>query len=169
MDEARFFELIDEARDGSQPTSPSADPVTLAGLLVDVDDDELVGFSAEYERQMTRLNDWRVWGAGYVAQGGMSDDGFAYFRSWIIGKGEDAVGQALTDPDGLVDFLADGEELSNEELQYAAFDQLEDRGLEETAATSAAGEDGAPTGEPFDEATVEADFPRLATWFAAQV
>jgi hypothetical protein len=37
----------------------------------------------------------------------MSDDSFEYFRSWVIGKGAEAVAQALTDPDGLVDFLAE--------------------------------------------------------------
>jgi hypothetical protein len=165
MDETRFFEILDEARDGGDATSPSADPERLAGVLGELEDDELEGFDREFDRQIERLNDWRIWGAGFVAAGGMSDDAFIDFRSWIIGKGADAIAQALSDPDGLVEFLSDGDELSNEGLRYVSLELLEERGVEEPLHPSGGGE---PMGEPFDETTVEADYPRLAAWAANQ-
>ena len=30
---------------------------------------------------------WDLWGAAYLANGGCSDDGFDYFRGWLIGQG----------------------------------------------------------------------------------
>ncbi|MBI5160930.1 MAG: DUF4240 domain-containing protein [Micrococcales bacterium] len=143
MDRSRFYELIDEAREGTDAAAPSADAEDLRDVLERVDDDELAGFAAALGRELSRLDDWRVRGAGHVALGslgglgGLGDDGFHYFRLWIIGKGQDAVDQAIEDPDGLAEYLGDE-----------------------------GGSDGEPAGEEFDEDTVHARYPRLAAWAA---
>jgi uncharacterized protein DUF4240 len=155
----RFYDLIESARTGSAPTDPSADAEELRTLLTAVEDEDLLGFVRTFEAEHERLNTWAVWGAGYVAAGGMSDDGFRYFRSWLIGKGRDAVETALTDPDDLADFL-DGSTVENEELEYAAFDLLEERGLDRELVEQDTDSD--PTGVPFDEDTVATTYPRIA-------
>jgi hypothetical protein len=65
------------------------------------------------------LNNWRLWAAGYVIAGGMSDDGFHYFRSWIVGKGKKVFDIAMKDPDELGPFI-DDTEVDNELLEYVA-------------------------------------------------
>ena len=47
-----------------------------------------------------------LWCVAYVAMGGCSDDGFDYFRGWLITKGEIVFKATLQDPDSLVDVLA---------------------------------------------------------------
>ena len=42
-----------------------------------------------------------MWGAAYVIHGGCSDDGFEYFRRWLISRGRKAYEAALADPDSL--------------------------------------------------------------------
>lgn len=163
MDEAAFWKIIDKARGAklgmASPKKPSADEDRLLALLQKEPDEVAKGFSSEYARQMSRLNRWSVWGAGYVIAGGMSDDGFRYFRSWLIGKGKAAVERALADPDGLAPFV-DDEEVDNEGLEYVARGILEARGLEDDSEG-----EGETQGEPFDEETVEAAYPRLAKKF----
>lgn len=108
---------------------------------------------------------WRLWAAGYVIAGGMSDDSFHYFRSWIIGKGRNAFEVAMNDPGKLGPFV-DSKEVDNELLEYVAVKLLDQRGVEEDPRDrSQRSADAEPTGESFDEDTVGAVFPKLAALF----
>jgi hypothetical protein len=111
------------------------------------------------------LNKWRLWAAGYVIAGGMSDDSFHYFRSWVVGKGKNTFEVAMTDPDELGP-LVDNNEVDNELLEYVAVNILGQRGVEEDPRDrSDRLADGEPTGEPFEEDTVAAAFPKLTALF----
>ena len=44
---------------------------------------------------------WKLWGAAYLMNGGCSDDGFVYFRDWLILKGETIYTTALKDPEAI--------------------------------------------------------------------
>lgn len=160
MDLDRFYDIIEQAREEHGPTAPPADESALRDLLDELPDEEVAGFAERFQSELVRLNRWSVWGAGYVADDGMSDDGFHYFRSWLIGKGRDAVETALIDPDDLVEFLGEDEELDAEGLEYQALEILQERELPDPRDESSA--DGDPEGEPFDEETVQRSYPRLA-------
>ena len=160
MDLDRFYDLVEQAREGHGPTAPPADEMALRVVLDGLPDDEVAGFAERFQSELVRLNRWSVWGAGYVAGDGMSDDGFHYFRSWLIGKGRDAVETALLAPDDLVELLGDDEELDAEGLEYQAIEILAERGLADPRDDSTA--DGEPEGDPFDEETVQRRYPRLA-------
>lgn len=159
----RFYDLIDAARSGDD-ASASADPERLASVLEGLDDEELSGFVVAFDDELIRLNRWDLWGAGYVANGGMSDDAFHYFRSWLIGKGSAAVEAVLEDPDSLAEFLGGDEELENEELEYVGLSHLEDRDLPDPrdAGDREQNADDEPAGTPFDEDTVDEAYPRIA-------
>lgn len=163
MDRTRFFEIIDAAREGVEDTAPSADADELRTGLEALDDDDLLEFVRRFDEELAGLNRWSVWEAGYVAEGGMSDDAFRYFRAWLIGKGAAAVDAVLADPEALTDYVDDEGGLENEELEYVALEAVDERGLldprgDEDAPTA----DGDPQGEPFDPDTADARLPRLA-------
>lgn len=161
MTDARFWEIIDKSRAGSGPLDPSAEPERLAEVLNELDNAELTDFGATYYRKLCDLNAWPLWGAGYVLGGGMSDDGFHYFRSWIIGKGEAAFNQALTDPDGISSFVEDDCELDNELLEYVATEIAEGRGLQDPRdETGDANADDDPSGAAWEEDSVHLQFPK---------
>ena len=42
-----------------------------------------------------------LWAAAYVMCGGASDDGFDYFRGWLIAQGREVFERSLADPDSL--------------------------------------------------------------------
>jgi hypothetical protein len=44
---------------------------------------------------------WDLWGAAYIMNRGCSDDGFVYFRGWLISQGFDRYHAALKRPDSL--------------------------------------------------------------------
>lgn len=44
-----------------------------------------------------------LWAAAYVINGGCSDDGFDYFRGWLILQGRKVFEQVVADPDALAD------------------------------------------------------------------
>ncbi|HEY4266592.1 MAG TPA: DUF4240 domain-containing protein [Galbitalea sp.] len=163
MDTGEFFSLIESARESSEPTAPSVKGDALRDILNELSDEKVADFAGEFTKQLVRLNRWDVWGAGYVIAGGMSDDSFHYFRSWLIGKGRDAVEQALAEPDGL-GLYVDTQDVENEELEYVAIELLEERGVEDDPRDAAEGSaDDAPEGDPFDEETVDSLYPSLAS------
>ena len=75
---------------------------------------------------------------------------------------------ALTNPDELGPFV-DTREVENELLEYVPLNVLEKRGIKEDAREKNAREqsdrspDGEPEGQPFDEDTVAASFPKLSS------
>ena len=145
MTDEQFWGLIDQARAGS---SASASPERLQKLLSPLSDDEVL-----------------LWAAGYVIAGGMGDDSFHCFRSWILGKGPGVFEVAMKDPDELGTFV-DNNDVDNELLEYAAVNVLEERAIEEDPRDrSDRRADDQPAGQPFDENTVAATCPKLAALF----
>lgn len=84
--------------------------------------DDIVKFEAAFLKQMARANTWDLWGAAYVIHGGCSDDGFDYFKRWLISRGKDTFERAVTKADDLADLIPrDADEpLEAESFGYAA-------------------------------------------------
>jgi hypothetical protein len=63
--------------------------------------DQVLAFDREFQNQLARSYTWNLWGAGYVINGGCSDDCFEYFRAWLIMQGRQTFERALQDGDSL--------------------------------------------------------------------
>lgn len=162
MTDERFWAVIDQARAGS---TASASPKQLKIVLGRLDNAEILDFGHKFYETLCDLNQWNLWAAGYVITGGMGDDSFHYFRSWIIGKGKIAFDLALRDPDELAP-LIDDQEVDNELLEYVALKVLEERGIKEDPRERAErSPDDDPSGEPFEEETASSRFPKLSSRF----
>lgn len=130
-----------------------------------------LAFEEGFNEAMQQAYRWNLWGAGYVIHGGMSDDGFDYFRAWLIGQGRAAFDQALADPDSLGDLIpADREAaLEMESLLYAAagaWEEVTGHSADGPQWQSSATAGGNPAGEPFKEETLAQTYPRLTARFA---
>lgn len=158
----RFWQLIDKARADNPAT---AQPKQLKKALSQLTDEEISAFGHMFTEKLCDLNQWRLWAAGYIIAGGMGDDSFHYFRSWIIGKGKNVFEVALRDPDELGPYV-DDKEVDNESLEYVAIDILRERGVEsDPRDLCERGADDAPVGEPFEEDSVSQLCPKLAARF----
>jgi Protein of unknown function (DUF4240) len=78
----------------------------------------------DFERHMVDLlassYTWNLWGAAYLINGGCSDDGFDYFRGWLIAQGQSVFDNALADPDSLANVPDLEEDVECEEMLYVA-------------------------------------------------
>lgn len=119
MDEARFWSIVDASCDLDQDRQLELIRASL-NLLTPT---ELEGFEAIFDRQMQRSYRWDLWGAAYVAMGGASDDGFEYFRLWLISRGRAAFEQTIQNPDSLADIVpANPEQMEFEDFAHVAPD-----------------------------------------------
>lgn len=154
--EVRFWALLHES---------GGDEGRLQKLLRSESIETVSAFARIFDQKLVELNRWSIWGAGYVIAGGMSDDSFHYFRSWILGKGKECYQVALSNPDSLGKFVEDPEECDNEGLEYVAVGILRDHGANDPRT---GGADGEPIGTPWEEDDLESLFPTLWKQFGEE-
>jgi hypothetical protein len=159
MDDEEFWSLVEAARDASDDNVDDR-PGALEQLLMGRQPDEVQDFQDFYDEMLRRAHRWDLWGAAYLMNGGCSDDGFRYFRDWLISEGRRVFEAALADPDSLAELpRLDGFEL--EDFGYVASDvyqQITGNDLEPALFE----ESGDPAGEQWEEDELPAMFPRLA-------
>jgi hypothetical protein len=104
MDESGFWQLVDAAH-ARAGDNEGARPPALRAALATLPATEIQAFQRIYDRVIARANRWDLYGAAYLMNiGGCSDDGFRYFRDWLISEGRDTYQRALAEPDTLADF-----------------------------------------------------------------
>src|SRR5687767_7966530 len=65
---------------------------------------ELLEFIRYFYHYHRSAYNWDIWTVAWLYQGGMcSDDGFTYFRYWLMSRGRQAYETAFTNPDDLLD------------------------------------------------------------------
>lgn len=110
----------------------------------------------------------------YLINGDCSNDGFDYFRGWLIAQGEAMFERALADPDTLADVVelsSDSVELADLELEdmlgvaYYAYEKNTGQELPEVAWDGPRHPDE-PAGKRWDEDDDAGYFARLP-WLAA--
>ena len=90
---------------------------------------EMVGFRLRTDKLLYDSYTSEMWCAGYLMTGGCSDDGFEYFRLWVISRGRKVYEAALANPDNLIDYIAEDAEVDFFEFElfwYAAIDAFEE-------------------------------------------
>jgi len=115
----RFWRLIGLSRQGSGG-DVYAQLDSLRQRLLRLPEEELRSFDRVLWGLMDESYRADLWGAAYIINGGCSDDGFDYFRGWLILQGEKAFTEALGNPDGLASrmrrALETGDEFECEDL-----------------------------------------------------
>lgn len=107
MDIEQFWDLIDQAR-GRAADPALADDVArhAATLLAAEEPPKIVRAQQTLWDLMAASYRAPLWAAAYVINGGCSDDGFDYFRGWLIVQGREVFEQVVADPDRLADLPA---------------------------------------------------------------
>ena len=92
----------------------------LAVLLKKLPLQDVIAFQNRYRQLRGAAYTWPLWGAAYIINGGCSDDGFCYFRDWLIAQGPDVYTKALADPESLANLDLDEDETEAEGMAYVA-------------------------------------------------
>lgn len=130
--EADFWNIIERTKKSSEGDSEyQAELVT--ELLQSRPISEIIEFDnifSELHRKSYR-SDW--WGAAYLINGGCSDDGFDYFRAWVISRGKKVYYETWENPENLLKYISKDDigEYNGESLMYSAstaYEQKTDEG-----------------------------------------
>jgi len=97
----------------SRRRDPDAHADKLTDRLAKLPPDEILDFDYWWHFNLSESYDWTLWGAAYIINGGCSDDGFQYFREWLLLQGREIFQTAVSNPDSLAD-VVDGDEVECE-------------------------------------------------------
>jgi len=121
MNTDQFWTLIEQAR---RRAADSADVDTFAdeaaALLAIQEPEQILDAQQILWDLMAASYQAPLWAAAHLVNGGCSDDGFDYFRGWLIAQGRRVFEQIVADPDALADLpvvrtaVAEGDELEGE-------------------------------------------------------
>src|SRR5262249_32430575 len=95
----QFWQIIERAARSDH--DPDAQMEALRMALRELSPEKIISFEVAFRRYLSEAYTWDLWGVAYVVNGGCSDDGFEYFRRWLVSKGRDVYEPALADPDSL--------------------------------------------------------------------
>ncbi len=168
--DARFWSLI-ASTTPTDGAATEAHAEALAAALERLEDEEIVAFDRFVRVQLNRAYRWDLWAVAYVAMGGCSDDGFEYFRLWVLAQGKDYFERALQDPQRAADRLDpnDDESGDGEGLLYAAQEAYEAKNDGKALPMDdAVAHKDEPDGKPWDADRVDELFPELAKRFRAK-
>lgn len=102
MDTGQFWALIDDARrQAPDPADGEAVAARAVLLLSARPREEIVVADQVLWSLMAVSYRNQLWTAAYLVNGGCSDDGFEYFRGWLIAQGHEVFEQVVADPDAL--------------------------------------------------------------------
>lgn len=158
----RFWALVEHARRGGAGCHRVARRLT--DTLAALPPAAIEEFDHELSRRMAETYRWDLWAVAYVANGGASDDGFDYFRGWLLTRGRQRFEQALLDPptavagtSRLLSFLPlECEEMLS--VGYEAYQRVARVPLPRSASVPWPDR---PVGKPWTEETIEQVYPGL--------
>ena len=120
ISEKRFWEIIEKSDKGRN----------LVDVLSRLAVDEIFGYRYWWNYFVRLSYTSSLWAVAAVILNGCSDDGFDYFRFWLIARGQTVFYNALKDPDTLCDefdYLLNPKQREypkKEQYDYAVYDVL---------------------------------------------
>lgn len=101
MTETTFWELINTSK--KQIIHDRDEQIQyLVEHLNNQTEEEIFSFEEQFQNLYAKSYTSPLWCVAYVAMGGCSDDGFDYFRAWLIAQGKEVFENAMQNPDSLV-------------------------------------------------------------------
>jgi hypothetical protein len=104
--------------------------------------EEIIAFETHFTHFYRESYRTDIWDAAYIVNGGCSDDGFDYFRAWLIGAGQETYEAVCQDSDNLILSVPENIEASDPESEeefYLEFEML--LSVASTAYASKTGQD----------------------------
>ncbi|GAA4454121.1 DUF4240 domain-containing protein [Novipirellula rosea] len=168
MNHERFWTIIAESRSEFDPNRRDGDMdsqvARLRDALSELSAQDVGSFANTFTKLFHDAYRWDLWAAGYIIEGGCSDDGFADFRNWLISMGRDVYDNAMTDVDSLADVaFAPGIEVTRfEEFGNIPLDVLRRMNTpEDDAGIMEFKHPASPAGEEWEEEDLPTRFPKL--------
>lgn len=167
MNHEQFWRIIAESRPSRDAHPEQCEP-RLIELLKQLEADEIVAWNHIFDQLAKDAYTVDHLAACNLINGGAGDDGFYYYRCWLIGMGREVYENAMASPDSLADVVS-GNDDSEAEIYAAAHTAwMAVTGNPDTAPYPARSETTEMKGEDWDiddKAELAKRFPRLWRMF----
>lgn len=119
LDDSTFWAIVDLSL---ERTNDEEEQITfLIKEIEKLSPKDIIGFRLRTDKLLYDTYNSEMWCAGYLMNGGCSDDGFEYFRNWVISRGKDVYTQAKENPDNLISEYVVGKQYYDlEDFWYVA-------------------------------------------------
>ncbi|MFF5111522.1 DUF4240 domain-containing protein [Streptosporangium sp. NPDC000509] len=101
MDADAFWALIEQS--GRETRTQKRRLIWLDAQLSELPADDIIDFQMWLDVCEYRSNTWELWVAYLLTLPLGSDDGFLYFRYWLVGLGRGTFERVVADPDTLIE------------------------------------------------------------------
>jgi hypothetical protein len=161
MDDAQFWTIIKRAKSDADG-DPEAIAEGVHAQLSALTGQEIESFNSMLWTKLAAAYNWKLWGAAYLINGGCSDDGFVYFRGWLITQGEKVYEAALADPDTLAKVIdPENDHYECEDILGVAMRAYEEVTGNSLSPPTGAVQPATPAGENWDFNDAEETAKRL--------
>lgn len=100
LEEDKFWLIIDNSLKKS--SNQEEQEKILVDEIEQLSPKEMIGFRLRTDKLLYDTYNSEMWCAGYIMNGGCSDDGFEYFRCWLISRGKSTYYKTKSNPDYLI-------------------------------------------------------------------
>ena len=123
MDANKFWELIEDSKKKSEG-DPEKQIKILVSNIATLPEEEIYEFDRIFNTYYFASYTSELWAAAYIINGGCSDDGFDYFRGWLIAQGREVYENALKDPQSLAEDISEDEagDIELEDILSVSYD-----------------------------------------------
>ncbi|ASE61644.2 MULTISPECIES: DUF4240 domain-containing protein [Chryseobacterium] len=108
LDENLFWKIVDSSVKNS--SNQNEQEKYLVSEISKLTPKQMVGFRLRTDKLLYDTYTSEMWCAAYIMNDGCSDDGFEYFRNWVISRGRDVYYKAKENPDTLISQKDHGDE-----------------------------------------------------------
>jgi len=115
LEEEKFWKIVESSLENFE--SEIEQEKKLISEIENLSVKEQIGFKLRTDKLSNEIYTSDMWCAGYIVNGGCSDDGFDYFKSWVISKGKEVYYEVKKNPDALIDYAT----LEMEEYEFESF------------------------------------------------
>ena len=171
MDLDRFWQLIEAS--GRQTDDCEEQAAMLTDRLELLEPEEIAAFDDLLTDRLRESYRWDLWAVAYIINGGCSDDGFDYFRGWVIAQGRAFFEAVLRTPEWAAEAIPSGEEGRFDwecEAILGAASRAYGNKTESERPLPARRPPflREPAGEPWDEPDLDTLYPALARRFSGE-
>lgn len=103
MNEDTYWSIIEKSL--KETTNQEDQELLLISELEQLSPQDMVGFRLRTDKLMFDSYTSNLWCADYIISNGVADDGFDYFRCWLISRGKETYYKVMENPDYLVNIV----------------------------------------------------------------
>lgn len=121
LEEEKFWKIVEISLENFENEEKQTDK--LISEISKLSMKDMIGFNLRTAKLSNQIYNSEMWCAAYIMNGGCSDDGFEYFKSWVISKGKEVYYKVQKNPDALIEYATlEMDEYEFEQFNYVAFD-----------------------------------------------